>query len=104
MQHIVDRSLGERDDVRKARDETLVVGPDCGHLRLLQHDLGDPDAIRRALLLPGQLMAAAPRMPLDERVGQALVRALHHANSNNSTAPAAPRAAGSATWPPRLAK
>ena len=37
-----------------------------GHLRLLQHDLGDPDAIGRALALPGQIVPAVARVPGDQ--------------------------------------
>ena len=77
MQDSVDWSLGESRDIRKARDETLVVGNDRDHLRLLQHDFRDPHSIRRALVLPGQIVAAAPPMPLDERGSQARVGALH---------------------------
>ena len=77
MQDGVDRRRGERCDIRKALDETLIVRNDGRHLRLLQHDLGDPDAVRRALLLPGKIVPAAPCVPFNESVGKARVRGLH---------------------------
>ena len=39
----------------KRCDEALEVVADRGHLRLLQHDLADPDAVRIARLAPGQI-------------------------------------------------
>src|SRR5580704_11604852 len=90
MQYSIDRSVGECSDIGKARDEALVVGNDRDHLRLLQHDLRDPDAIRRAFLLPGQIVAPATCMPLDEGARHSRVRAIHHANCTNGRAPKTP--------------
>src|ERR1700733_656247 len=84
MQYVVDRRGRKRHDIRKAGDETLEVGNDRRHLGLLQHDLRDPDAVRRTLLLPWKIMATAPRMPRDEFGGQARVGAFHNVNSNNA--------------------
>lgn len=45
---------GQRLQVGKPAQETLVGGKNDRHPRLLQHDLGDPDAIGIARLPPGQ--------------------------------------------------
>src|SRR5580704_10572854 len=87
MQHIVDWSRGKSYDARKACNEALIIGNDRNHLRLLQHDFRDPHSIGCALLLPGQIVAATARMPLDERGSYSRVGALHSANSINGRAP-----------------
>src|SRR5690606_13832692 len=47
---------------RKALQEPFVVWNDRRHLRLLQHDLADPDGVQVACLSPGQIacMLAEP--------------------------------------------
>ena len=57
-QHVVQRRGGQRGHVGKALQEARVVVQHRGHLRLLQHDLGQPDAVRVARVLPGQALAA----------------------------------------------
>src|SRR6266481_5575415 len=69
MQHLIDRCIGERAHVGEAAHETLKVGNDGCDLRLLQHDLGHPHAIRRAVLLPGKVVAPVAGVPLKERGG-----------------------------------
>ena len=49
---------GERGDCREGIQETWEVRLDGRDLRLLQHDLGDPHAVGRARMLPGQVMAS----------------------------------------------
>ena len=71
MQDIVDRRIGQRADVRKALHETLVVRQHRRDLRLLQHDLGDPHAIRRAIVLPRQVVPAVLRALVRQRVPDA---------------------------------
>ena len=44
--------VGEADHVREAFHEAFEIRNDCPHLRLLQHDLGDPDTIGITVLLP----------------------------------------------------
>ena len=39
------RGGGQGADAREAAQESLVVGQDGRHLRLLEHDLGDPDPV-----------------------------------------------------------
>ena len=51
----------ERAHVGEARDEALVVGQHGRDLRLLQHDLREPDAVRVARVLPGQRVAPVLR-------------------------------------------
>ena len=54
LQHVVERRGGERRDGREAREEARIVRSDRLHGGLLQHDLGEPDAIRvRPLALGG---------------------------------------------------
>ena len=47
-------------DVGEAFQEPAVVGPDRGHLGLLEHDLRDPDGIGVAQAPPGQGAALLP--------------------------------------------
>ena len=54
-QHLSLVGRGERVHIRKRRDEAFEVVADRGDLRLLQHDLADPDAVRIARLPPGQV-------------------------------------------------
>ena len=51
------RGLGERFDGGKAFQESGPVALDSGHLRLLEHDLGDEDTIRVAGASPRQVPA-----------------------------------------------
>ena len=67
VQHFVGLGVGKIAHRGKARHETLVVADDRADLRLLQHDLGDPDTIRRAVLLPRQVLASVTLMPAQER-------------------------------------
>ena len=46
LEHILQRGRGKLCDGRKAREEARIVGSDRLHGGLLQHDLGEPDAIR----------------------------------------------------------
>ena len=69
-EHLAEVGGGQRADVGEARGEALVVGEDGRHLRLLQHDLGEPDAVRVARVLPGQRMAAVLLLPGDDALGE----------------------------------
>ena len=69
-EHVVHVGGGERGDRRKAREEALVVRQHRRDLRLLQHDLREPDAIGVARALPGQAMAAVRPLPADDAGGE----------------------------------
>ena len=71
--HLVRFGGCQRRHIRKPFDEARVVAEHGLHLGLLQHDLGDPDAIRIASLLPGQGMPAAAALPGDQPVRKRLV-------------------------------
>src|SRR5437773_746693 len=49
---------GERFYVRKSPQESLEIRNDRRHLRLLQHDLADPDCIQIACPPPRQIAGA----------------------------------------------
>src|SRR5690606_18330558 len=70
LQHLVLRSLRQAGDIGEAADETLVVADDGGDLRLLQHDLGHPDGVRVARVLPWQVVAAVGLLPGNETGGK----------------------------------
>src|SRR5260221_313434 len=53
----------ERAERRKASDEALEIRQRRGDLRLLQHDLGEPDAVGVARVLPWQAAAAVASLP-----------------------------------------
>ena len=61
---------GEAGDVGKPGPEALVVRDDGRDLRLLQHDLGQPDRVRVARALPGQVVAALAALPRHELCGE----------------------------------
>ena len=65
-QHVVERRRGERAHVGKSRQEALVVAEHRRHLGLLQHDLGQPDAVRIARALPRQPVPAVHPLPVDD--------------------------------------
>src|SRR5262249_13226259 len=77
MQHFIDGCVGQRAHIGKALHEALIVGNDGGNLSLLQHDLRDPHAIRRAVVLPGQIVTALPAVPLNERVSDEVFLTAH---------------------------
>ncbi|KAG0741264.1 hypothetical protein G6F24_016765 [Rhizopus arrhizus] len=68
--HVFLRGGGQRGYVREALQEAVVIGDHGGHLRLLQHDLGQPDPIRVTRVLPGQIMAAVLALPGDDTRGE----------------------------------
>jgi len=63
MQHTVEPRLRERFDIRKAFKKALEVGDNRCDLRLLQHDLRDPDCIGVSRSLPRQPLATVPVIP-----------------------------------------
>ena len=67
VQHFIDGRGSERAHVGKALHEALVVAEHGRDLRLLQHDLRHPHAIRRRVLLPRQMLAAGAIEPGEER-------------------------------------
>src|SRR3569832_2188925 len=66
MQHLVDGRIGEGIHIGKARDEALIIRNDRRDLRLLQHDLRHPHAIRREVSLPRQVLAAVLVPPSEQ--------------------------------------
>jgi len=68
----LDRRRGQRRHGRKTVEKTQVIRNHRGHLRLLQHDLGKPDAVRVTRVLPGQVMAAGALLPGDQSFGKGL--------------------------------
>ena len=71
-EHLVERRRGQARHVGKALEKARVVGQHRGHLRLLQHDLGQPDAVRIARVLPRQAMTPGAALPVDDAFGKAL--------------------------------
>ena len=73
--HVVDRCASERTDVGKRRNESFEIRDDRRDLRLLQHDLGEPDRIwvaecrahtLGAAPLPRQIAAPMNTLPGDD--------------------------------------
>ena len=65
-----DGRLCQRRDIGETVEEAGIVRYDCTDLRLLQHDLGKPDAIRVAGALPGQVVTTVRLLPLDQAGGE----------------------------------
>src|SRR5262245_9117571 len=55
LQQIIIGRVGERWNIGKAREESLIVRNYRGDTRLLQHDLRDPDAVRLAGVAPREV-------------------------------------------------
>jgi hypothetical protein len=70
-QHLVQGCGRQGLHVRKALQEAAVVTQHGGHLGLLQHDLGQPHAVRVARTLPGQAVPAVLALPGHHARGQA---------------------------------
>ncbi|OIQ72276.1 hypothetical protein GALL_461000 [mine drainage metagenome] len=68
-EHVVQRCFSERAHRGKARNEPGEVVDDHRHLRLLQHDLGEPDAVGVAHL-PGQIVPPVPELPVHQTGGE----------------------------------
>ena len=69
-QHLIQRRFSQHPHIRKHVHETLKIGDDGLHLRLLQHDLRHPDSIGRARMLPRQVMTAMFSMPGQQTDGK----------------------------------
>jgi hypothetical protein len=66
FEHALDRRRGKARHVGKRRDEPFEIRDDGRDLRLLQHDLGQPDPIRIARVLPGKVAASGAPLPCDQ--------------------------------------
>ena len=66
LEHALDRCRGKARDIGKSGKEAQVVRNHRRNLRLLQHDLGKPDAVRIARMLPRQAAPSVLLLPRDE--------------------------------------
>ena len=69
-EHFVDRGCGQGGEGRKTLEKARVIADHRGHLGLLEHDLRQPDAVRIAGVLPGQVVAAVGALPGDDAGGE----------------------------------
>ena len=80
--HIIQRGRRECRAVWEPRQETIEVGTHGGQLRLLKHDLGEPDPIGVRRLtrcrVPGQAGAPMLGSPGHELAGKARARPTAH--------------------------
>jgi hypothetical protein len=65
-EHARERCGRQHADRRKRHDDTQVIRQHRRDLRLLQHHLGQPDAISVARALPRQVVAAVRALPGDD--------------------------------------
>ena len=72
MQYLVVTGGSQGMHIRERLHETLVIGNDGGYLRLLQHDLRHPHAVRRHALLPGQVLASVQVIPVQHPLGEVI--------------------------------
>src|SRR5690606_39992884 len=63
VQHFVFFGGGQGLDRGQSVHEAVEVTEHGSDLGLLQHDLGNPDAVRRDALLPGQVLATVTVLP-----------------------------------------
>ena len=70
LEYPVEWRQRERANVGKGREELLVVRNDRRDLRLLQHDLGQPDPVGVARVLPRKVVAAVRPLPRDKARGK----------------------------------
>src|SRR5262249_53595974 len=66
FEHALDWRCRKARHVRKRGEEALVIWDHGRDLRLLQHDLGEPDAVRIARTLPGKIAPAEALLPSDQ--------------------------------------
>ena len=66
FQHVVERGPRQGPDGGKAPHPAFVVRDDGRNLRLLKHDLRDPDGVRMARASPGEVAGGAAK-PAEER-------------------------------------
>src|SRR5665811_1071709 len=64
-QHLLLAGGGKSCNSRERSDEALVIGNDGRDLRLLQHDLGQPDKVSPGTL-PRQTVTAMLTLPVDQ--------------------------------------
>ena len=62
-QHTLHGRRRQAGNIGKAGQKTLVIRDHRRHLGLLQHDFRQPDAVRIARVLPGQVMSAGLALP-----------------------------------------
>src|SRR5215831_14613186 len=70
MEYFVEIGARQRFDVGEPLHESFEVGDYGRNLGLLQHHLGDPYAIRRARLLPRQVLATMFVEPVEQAIGE----------------------------------
>ena len=58
LEHAIFRSCGQRAHIGECGEKPLVIRDDGRDLRLLQHDLREPDPVRVARVLPRQVVAS----------------------------------------------
>ena len=72
-QYFIKRCSGQRAHVGEAFDKAREVIQHGRHLRLLQHDFGQPDPVRIACVLPWQIVSPMDLLPVHHLGGQ-----IHH--------------------------
>jgi hypothetical protein len=65
-EHLFDRCGSQSGALVKTLQKALVIGNHARHLGLLEHDFGQPDPVRVAGVLPGQVVPAVPALPVDQ--------------------------------------
>ena len=95
VQHTVRPGARQRTHVGEAFGETFEVGDDGGHLGLLQHDLGNPDAVGVAHALPGKGLASVAVVPLEQPRAEGI--AAHGAGSGGALASCSRRSASNSS-------
>ena len=66
-QHVLLRRFGQCPDIGEPSQEPFIIGKNRLDLGLLQHGLGNPDAIGRGMAAPREL-APMPLVPVQEQV------------------------------------
>jgi len=72
MEHVVVLRLGKPIHCRIALGEALEVGNDRAYLCLLKHDLGEPNSVRCAILLPRQMLSPFAIKPLKQALTEGI--------------------------------
>ena len=71
-EHFIFGGIRQRAQIGKALEKALVIRDHGSDLRLLQHDLGEPDAVGIARVLPRQVVTAVCALPGDDARSEAL--------------------------------
>ena len=77
VKDIIQRCRSKRVDIRKSFHKGVKIRNDRFYLRLLQHDLTDPDPIRSDIFLPWKVFSTMPIVPVKDALAEVSGNLVH---------------------------